>query len=429
VRWALDSRSAVIQKRPAGTRGAIRSEPIAGYLTNIVSMQSPAEFLLALGLILLIGLASDYLGRRTFLPRVTLLLAAGILVGEQALGLIPSALSSRFDLVANMALLMIGFLLGGQLTLSSLRRMGRVLIWVSLCAAFASAGFVALVLGLLGLPLDIAVLLGCIAAATAPAATMDTVIETGADTPFARLLMAIVAIDDLWALSLFSFGLAFALLFNGTGGIEATVLHIAWDIGGAIFLGIAIGLPAAYLTGRIRPGQPMLTEALGLVFTCGGAALWLEVSFLVAAISMGTVIANLASHHEYPFHEIENIEWPFMAVFFMLAGASLRIETLMGLGTVGLAYLLARALGKITGAWVGARIAGASHEVKCWMGVALLPQAGVAIGMALLANQRFPQHAELILPLVVATTVVFELFGPVFTRLALRTVGCPGHRA
>ena len=385
----------------------------------MVEMQHSAEFMLALGLILLIGLAGDYLGRRTFLPRVTVLLAAGVLVSEQAFDLIPHALSQHFETIANIALLMVGFLLGGQLTLPSLSRMGSALLWVSLSAVFASAGLVALALGALGLSLDVAILLGCIAAATAPAATTDTVIEADSDTPFARMLLAIVAIDDLWALFLFSFGLAFAALLNGGGSIPTTLLHASWEIGGAIMLGLAIGLPAAYLTGRLRPGQPMLTEALGLVFTCGGAALWLEVSFLIAAISMGATIANLARHHEYPFHEIESIEWPFMAIFFMLAGASLQIVTLVGMGVVGIVYILTRALGKIAGAWLGAQLSGAGPQVKHWMGIALLPQAGVAIGMALLAANRFPEHAQLILSLVVATTVFFELFGPVFTRLAL----------
>ena len=97
----------------------------------------------------------------------------------------------------------------------------------------------------------------------------------------------------------------------------------------------------------------MLTEALGLVFTCGGIATLLGVSFLIAVMTMGAVITNLARHHEYPFHEIENIEWPFMVIFFMLAGASLEIGMLAELSLVGTVYLLARAGGKLLGAWVG----------------------------------------------------------------------------
>jgi len=383
-------------------------------------MHASADTLFSLGLILLLGLLSDYLGRRTPLPRVTLLLATGVLIGSHGLDLIPQVLSQNFDMVANLALLMIGFLLGGKLTLSSLQHMGKTLLLVSLCAALGSALLVATLLWAVGIPIDIAVLLGCIAAATAPAATTDTVIEARSDTPFARLLLAIVTIDDVWALLLFTLGLAFASLLNGHADIHTTFLHAGWELGGAILLGAGLGLPAAFLTGRLRPGQPILTEALGLVLVCGGAALWLEVSFLVSAIVLGATIANLARHHEYPFHEIENIEWPFMVIFFMLAGASLQLDMLDALGVAAMAYLLARTLGKVSGAWLGARLGDATRPVRCWIGVALLPQAGVAIGMALLAAQRFPDYRELILPLVIGTTIVFELGGPVLTRMALR---------
>ena len=176
----------------------------------------------------------------------------------------------------------------------------------------------------------------------------------------------------------------------------------------------------AQLTGRIQPGKPMLTEALGLVLICGGAGIWLEVSFLIATMTMGAVIANLAQHHEHPFHEIENIESPFMVVFFILAGASLEIDALAGLGLLGIVYVIARAGGKVAGGWFGAHVSGADEDAKRWMGVALLPQAGVAIGMALLAANQFPEYRQTILPIVIASTVVFELIGPIFTRMALR---------
>jgi len=262
-------------------------------------------------------------------------------------------------------------------------------------------------------------LLGCIAAATAPAATTDTVIESGNKGPFGRLLLAIVAIDDAWALILFSLALAIVSLLNGSGSVGASLLKSGYEIFGAIGLGFAIGLPATYLTGRLKPGQPILTEALGLVFVCGGAALWLEVSLLITAMVMGAVIANLASHHEYPFHEIENIEWPVMVIFFMLAGASLEISMLPELGMVGLVYLFARAAGKISGAWVGARLSHAGTAVERWMGLAMLPQAGVAIGMTLIAANRFPEYHQTILAVVISTTVVFEVVGPILTRFAL----------
>ena len=383
-------------------------------------MQQTAEFLFAIGSILLMGLATDFLGKRTVLPRVTLLLLFGIIVGDGMLGLVPETVTLRFEIIADMALLMIGFLLGGRLTLRSFKTEGRQLLWISLSAALATTGVVIAALITFGVSMEVAILLGCIAAATAPAATVDTVLERGSGSRFSRLLLAIVAIDDVWALMLFSLGLALISLLNGVGDGATTLLHAAYEVFGALLLGGLIGLPAAFLTGRIKRGQPMLTEALGLVFLCGGAAIWLGVSFLIAAIAMGAVITNLARHHDYPFHEIENIEWPFMVIFFLLAGASLEIGTLKHLGLAGIVYVLARIGGKVLGAWLGARACGASRQVRRWMGLALLPQAGVAIGMALLTANRFPEYRQTILSIAISTTVFFELVGPVFTRLALR---------
>ncbi len=386
-------------------------------------MNESAILLLAIGSILLLGLATDYLGRHTALPRVTSLLILGIILGDQVLGLIPVELSSRFELISNLALMIIGFLIGGRLNRDSLRNSGKQVAWISVSAALGAAILVTLTLTLVGVPLEIAILLGCISSATAPAATVDTVLESGNEGRFANMLLAVVAVDDAWALLLFSLGLSLVALLNGTEDSVATLLQVVREVGGGVLLGGLIGIPAAYLTGRIRQGQPMLTEALGLVFLCGGAALLLDVSLLIAVMTMGAAISNLGRHHEYPFHEIENIEWPFLAVFFVLAGATLEVDKLAAIGLIGLVYVVARTIGKIAGAWLGGTVASAGEPVRNWMGLAMLPQAGVAIGMALITANRFPETAEVVLTVVVTTTVVFELFGPALTRLALARAG------
>lgn len=383
-------------------------------------MSQIAEFLIAIGSILLLGLATDFLGKRTFLPRVTLLLIFGIIVGDEVLAVIPLSVSSRFEIITDIALLMIGFLLGGKLTLKSFKKDSRQLIWISLFAALGTTMVVTLALLAVGLSIEISILLGCIAAATAPAATLDTVLESNSKSRFSRLLLGIVAIDDVWALILFSFGLALISITNGEQNGSFYLLDASYEIIGALLLGGLIGLPASYLTGRIRPGQPMLTEALGLVLICGGISLWLEISFLIAAMTMGAVVTNMAKHHDYPFHEIENIERPFMVLFFILAGATLEIGMLAGLGLIGVVYILARVGGKLLGAWIGARVSQASKEVQHWMGIALMPQAGVAIGMALLIANRFPEYQQTILSIVISTTIFFELVGPICTRIALK---------
>jgi Kef-type K+ transport system membrane component KefB len=167
----------------------------------------------------------------------------------------------------------------------------------------------------------------------------------------------------------------------------------------------------------------MLVEALGAVFLCGGIALWLEVSYLLAAMVMGVLVANLARHHVRPFHAIEGIEWPFMVLFFVLSGASLHSDSLARVGIVVVAFVGLRILGRLAGAWALVGLGRIDRKLGAWMGLALLPQAGVALGMALVAAQRMPQLGDEILTVVIAATVFFEVVGPVFTRLALLRVG------
>lgn len=382
-------------------------------------MPEPAELFLAIGGMLFLGMATDMLGKRTFLPRVSLLIVAGIAIGPEGLDLIPSGLAANFELVTTLALLMIGFLLGSKLTRDSFGQSGKAGVVISFTAAAGTALMICGGLVLLGIPVEIALLLGCIGSATEPAATVDIVTESGQRNPFTELLLMIVALDDIWGLILFSLALAGVSVIQGLDGIGSPLLAAGREIGGGIAVGLAVGLPGTYLTGRMKPGQPMLTEAMGLAFICGGLAIATETSFIVAAMVMGAVIANLANHHEYAFHEIENIEWPFLIIFFLLAGASLELHALLEVGMIGIGYMALRALGKIVGAAGGAELVRADSKIRNWMGLALMPQAGIAIGMALLAAETFPEYRDVILPVVIGATVVFEVFGPLGTRLAL----------
>ena len=383
-------------------------------------IDTSAQLLLTLGGILLAGLVLSTVAQRSLLPRATLLLIFGAMIGKDSLGLIPQFFVNQFDLIAEITLLMVGFLLGGKLTGSSLKGHTGISFSISICAALLPALAVCLGMIAMGVTIEIALLLGCFAAATAPAAILDVVQESQIKNRFSELLLLIVVLDDVWALLLFGIGMAIVTSLNGVAGDAGFAELVAWELGGAMLLGIAIGLPAAYLTGRIKAGKPMLSEALGIVFLCGGVALWLEVSFLIAAIMMGAVIANLARHHDYPFHAIEGIESLFMIVFFVLAGASLELGALAAIGVIGGVYILCRALGKYLGAWVGGYLSQSGQDNQLWMGVALLPQAGVAIGMALVASNRFPEYRQIMLPIVIASTVVFEIIGPIFTRLAIQ---------
>jgi len=171
----------------------------------------------------------------------------------------------------------------------------------------------------------------------------------------------------------------------------------------------------------------MQTEALAIVFLTAAKSIWLDVSYLLAGILCGMIVVNFAKHHTRPFHEIEHIERPFMILFFFLAGASLHADLWAELSWIVFAYVVLRIVSRIIGGWFGGRLSSAPEKFNRWIGVALMPQAGVAIGMALVASNQFPDLREVILSITIATTIVFEIFGPLGTRIALKATAKHPH--
>ena len=386
----------------------------------------PGIVLLTLGGLLLAGYVADALGRLTAAPRVTLMVLFGVALGPAALDLIPVAIETWYELTADIALVMVGFVLGLRLEPRRLRRIGRAVLAVSLAEVAGVALLVGAGLLALGVAPALALLLAGIAPASAPAAIRDVIGQTRASGPVTEVVSGVVAVDDAWGLILFSMLLAVASIWVGGGGAGEALLYGLREVGGALALGVALGLPGAALSGRVRPGEPTRIEALGLVLLCGGLALSLEVSFLLAAMVMGAVIANTARHHARPREAIEEVEQPVLVLFFILAGASLEVARLPEIGLVGLAYVALRAGGLWLGAWGGTRLGGLDPRTGPLVGIAILPQAGVALGMALVAAARFPGVGEQLLAIVIGSTVVFELIGPLATRWALSRAGETG---
>ncbi len=376
---------------------------------------------ITLGALFLAGLAADVIGRRTPLPRVTLLLACGILAGRAGFDLIPAEVQEWYEFLSVAALTMVAFLLGSTFTPKTFAARGRPIMVISLTVVVATIVLVAAGLWALGVDPRLALILGAVATATDPAATSDALSQGGVKGGFADTVRGIVAIDDAWGLIAFSFVIVLVGALDGAPSLHV-LLEAVREIGGAALVGAAVGFPAAYLTGRLSGGDPLRTEALGVVFLTAGLALWLDVSFLLAGMTAGTIVVNFARHHTRAFHEIENMEWPFMVLFFVLAGAAFEPEHVTRLGLIGVAYLGFRVLARLAGGWVGAIWGRAPVPERPWYGIALLPQAGVAVGMALVAAEEFPDLAETILSLTIASTVIFEIIGPIGTIWAASRV-------
>ncbi|PAU81839.1 cation:proton antiporter [Halovibrio salipaludis] len=383
--------------------------------------------LIVIGLLLSLSVLADAIATRTRLPRISLLVLIGVLVAAVQQGVLGYAearpLGELSEPLITLALVMVAFLLGGELTLDRLRATGPVILVISLSVIGVGAAAVGGGLLAVGYPLAVALSLAAISVATDPAAVSEAIRETGKDDTQSRVIRGIVAIDDAWGIIVFGLAMA-GLGFLGSGDGAGALLEAGWELGGAVLVGVGLGLPAAWLTGRLRPGEPTQSEALALVFLIAGLSEYLHLSSLLTAMVAGFVIVNVTSHHTRSFTEIEHIEWPFLVFFFVLSGASVDFAYLGSAGGVILTYTGLRVLGRYAGGRLGMALLGRrGRELNPGIGLALTPQAGVAMGMALLAAERHPEHGSLIVATVVTSTIAFELFGPLLVRRVLSRAG------
>lgn len=392
-------------------------------------MTVSAMTLITLGLLFMVGFLADIIGKNTPIPRVSILMVAGFMIGPSGFDILPVRAQSWMPVVSDMALVMIGFLLGSSLKYDSLRRSGMLVFWITLGVVGSTALIVGGGLWLAGIPLPLALIYGGIAPATAPAATVDVVHEVNAKGRFTEVLLKIIALDDALGLIVFSLMLAAAQMLTSGGGSMDTLIMGGKDIFFAIFVGILLGAPMSYLTGYLKSGEHTLLEALGMVCICGGVAMWLDVSFLLAAMTMGMVVVNLAKRLDCSFYSIRSIEWPIVVLFFLFAGINIEIEHIYVNQKLIVFYIILRIGSRFVGAVLGAKKGGESISFGKWMGLALMPQAGIALGMALTAAHRFEEF-QAVVSVIAATTIFFEVVGPICTRLALNKAGdiSPGEK-
>ena len=379
--------------------------------------------LVTIGVLLLVGMVASLVAERVPIPRVTLLILAGIAVGTSGLDLLPDLAETWHPIASTLALMFVGFLLGSRLRLSVLRAHGREILAVTTGKVMMSVLMVGLGLWLIGVDPVIVLLLAGISTATAPATVQAVARELNAAGPFPDTMLAVIALDDALGLIIFALLLTAADFVAGSGHVMTAFLHGLWDVGGAIAIGVVLGVPGSLLMRHIRGSDPLEAEAIGLVMLCGGIALALQVSYLIAAIALGTIVANMARDNDEPFETISKFEWPLLVLFFVLSGAAMNINDLATAGWITLAYAVLRVGGTVFGSWAGAAVSGMPPIQRGWIGPSLLPQAGIAIAAALIGAQAFPDRGGQLLSIVVATTIVFELLGPAITRLAIVRVG------
>lgn len=387
------------------------------------------QTLLILAIAMAAGLALSRLMKLVNLPNVTGYLIAGIIVGPFVLNLVTSESIQNFKIITSTALGFIAFSIGGEFKLSFLKKLGKQIIIITIAQAITTV--ILVMLAMLLIPGDFriprAFLLGAIAAATAPAATLLVVRQYKAKGPVTDTLLPVTALDDAIGLMIFSLCFALAQAFSTGAGLtaKAIILEPLREIGLSLLVGGAFGAILALMMRYFRSNANRLCLMLVSVFACVALSEMWKLSSLLTCMMLGAVFANMRKDSVRVFKVCENWTPSLFMLFFVLSGAELDFSILLTVGITGVIYIVFRSLGKYFGAYLGSAMSNATPNVRKYLGITLLPQAGVAIGMAQMvaASEELSGIAPQVVTVVLFATLVYELFGPVLTKVALAKAG------
>ena len=391
------------------------------------------DILALIGITIAVAFLVGVVFHRLGIPSVVGSIVAGVILGTSFLNLIPQELNANLNFISEIALGLIGFDMGGHLRLSELRRMGRSILLIVLFEAFGAFVLVTGGTYFITGSIPTALVFGALAAATAPAVTVAVLEEYGANGPLTTTILAVVGLDDALALLLFSIAAALTeTMLNGSGAISLTEMLAlpVYEIGGSLLMGLAFGLILSLVMQRFHllpRKHDAIVFPVGMVFIAAGLARALDLSLILTTMTMGLVVVNRDSQDGHYIREtIERAGPVIYVLFFALAGARLDISLLPTMGVLGIAYILLRGGGKYVGAWLGGTLGGALPQVRNNLGLALQPQAGVVLGLALASQDRFSSLGpdgivlgNLILTVITATTLIQELIGPIGVKIAI----------
>jgi Kef-type K+ transport system membrane component KefB len=334
---------------------------------------------------------------------------------------------SNLDYVTNIALAFIAFTIGSELSIKTLKRLGKSIFSIAIMESVLAFVVVTAALYFIGRPLYMALLFGAIASATAPAATVMVLKEYNAEGPLTSTIMAVVGLDDAFALIIFSLinPIAYSQ-YRGEGAIklsEIIVLPLI-EIFGAIILGLFFGYITQYLLTKFNEKTRKILTIVTSITLSSAVSIFFGLSALIANMSVGFAVRNFAKKNLEISEEMDTLTVPLYAMFFIIAGTEIRFSEMGSLSflLIAFTYLIARIIGKVGGATLAARISGAPEAVQKFIGFGLLPQSGVAIALAYSVQKQYVQDTKvglLIFNTLLLTAAMTEVFGPLLTKYAV----------
>ncbi len=400
-------------------------------LTEFFNRMSPvASVIISIALMLFIGFLMTRITKKLRLPNVTAYILTGILMGPFVLNLIPTKINDGMDFLPDIALAFIAFSTGEFFKLSTLKKNGLKVVVITIFESLLASVFVFIVtFGILRLNIAFSLVLAALASATAPASTVMTIRQTGAKGDFVDTLLQVVALDDIVGLLAYSIAIsvAAASISGGNFSIGSIIIPILSNTA-VLLLGAIFGLLLKFVMQKKHSTDNRLIISVAFLFAFCGICSMFDISPLLGCMSMGTVYINLTDDDGL-FKQLNYFNPPILLLFFVRSGLGFDLKALVSqsgsIGTVplllvGIVYFIVRIIGKYGGAFLGCLITHKKPTVRNYLGLALIPQAGVAIGLAALGARTLGgEIGNALETIILSSSVLYELIGPACAKLSL----------
>ncbi len=388
------------------------------------SLANEAVILLTLSVILLAGFLLTRLTKLVWLPNVTGYIIAGVIIGPYALNIVPAETVKNFGFLSDIALAFIAFGVGRFFKKEVFKDTGVRIIVIALLESLIAGIFVTLALRyMFKLDWDFCLILGAIATATAPASTIITIRQYHARGNFVNVLLQVVALDD--AVCLIVFSIAATIINSNVSSampLSDIIMPLLYNII-ALGIGVLSGVVLSKLMTPSRSEDNRLILTIALLLGIAGLCVSVNISPLLSCMLFGMTYINMTKDKKL-YRQTERFAPPILSIFFIVSGMSLDLSSFAGLGVIGICYFIVRIAGKYLGAFVGCAITKTSKTIRNYLGFALIPQAGVSIGLAFLGMRMLPaQYGNMLLTIILSSSVLYELIGPVSAKMALVNSG------
>ncbi len=394
------------------------------------------QILLLFGLAMFFGLSGGKIFRFFKIPQVVGFIAIGVILGVSGFGVFSRETIQDLGPFTNFALGVIGFMIGGEIRLSTFKKYGKNIFVILMCEGMFAYLLVGIFVYLVTKNAAISILLAALASATAPAATVDVIWEYRAKGILSTMILAIVALDDGLSLILYALSKVFAesIITGKEFSLLHTVARPLLELGSTALLGIVMGIAVVLLLKRIheiKERESFLIISLGAVLVTTGLAAALNLDMILCNMVVGMTLVNVSpKRSHFLFSMTKQIASPVYVVFFVLVGARLEVTALGSIGVIGIVYLACRTAGKVGGVYLGSLMTKADERVRKYLGTSLFSQAGVAIGLAIAIDHSFSNLGpdgsavgHLIINVITATTLVVQIIGPPSVKWSLKKAG------